>query len=321
MQTLKNYLRVEALKRLDNNVTVSRYKQNIDKFAEWAKTEKRIKDINKVTEPRELLQQYVVDLDSRGYSPATIHTYIAPVCRGFGIEMKEIKKPKRTASTVTRTRTEGANERGIKDMAKPENSRLVEFQRAVGIRRDELRRLTGKNLKVDVNGHLCVEVEKGKGGKYQLQYILPQDTEIVKTAFADVSLNERVFSDKEIKSSHNMPLHALRRDHAQEAYKYYVDRIKNGDARLLKAELMKYFDTYHKRDTKDPERFRRQRMKFQRDIMPRSGSDVYVLRGENKERAIAMGKPTEYSRTALMCVSVFHLAHWRLDVTVVNYML
>ena len=31
--------------------------------------------------------------------------------------------------------------------------------------------------------------------------------------------------------------------------------------------------------------------------------------------------PTAYNRLALMAVSVFHLSHWRLDVTVCNYIL
>ena len=37
--------------------------------------------------------------------------------------------------------------------------------------------------------------------------------------------------------------------------------------------------------------------------------------------ARAAGVPTEYSRLALLAVSVFHLSHWRLDVTVTNYLI
>lgn len=33
------------------------------------------------------------------------------------------------------------------------------------------------------------------------------------------------------------------------------------------------------------------------------------------------GKSGVFDRLALMCVSVWHLAHWRLDVTVKDYML
>lgn len=47
----------------------------------------------------------------------------------------------------------------------------------------------------------------------------------------------------------------------------------------------------------------------------------YKLRGENRQKAIEQGKETEYNRLALMMVSVFHLSHWRLDVTVTNYLI
>ena len=47
----------------------------------------------------------------------------------------------------------------------------------------------------------------------------------------------------------------------------------------------------------------------------------YYIRGKNKELAIAHGLPLVYDRLALMAVSVFHLSHWRLDVTVSNYLL
>ena len=58
---------------------------------------------------------------------------------------------------------------------------------------------------------------------------------------------------------------------------------------------------------------------FRRDLT--SGHGVYSLRGELRARAQALGRPTEYDRTALMCVSVWHLAHWRAEVTVSHYMI
>ena len=59
----------------------------------------------------------------------------------------------------------------------------------------------------------------------------------------------------------------------------------------------------------------RQKRLFNREMDNRP----YRLRGDNLTKALASGSPTEYNRLALMCVSVMHLAHWRLDVTVTNY--
>ena len=52
--------------------------------------------------------------------------------------------------------------------------------------------------------------------------------------------------------------------------------------------------------------------------------DGRVVKGVNFEGIKEVGDPVEcavaYDRLALMAVSVFHLAHWRADVTVKNYM-
>ena len=58
--------------------------------------------------------------------------------------------------------------------------------------------------------------------------------------------------------------------------------------------------------------------RFLHDIM---NEEPYRLRGENRQKAIEQDKETEYNRLALMMVSVFHLSHWRLDVTVTNYLI
>ena len=47
----------------------------------------------------------------------------------------------------------------------------------------------------------------------------------------------------------------------------------------------------------------------------------YKLRGDNRRRALEEGRPVEYDRLALLAVSAFDLSHWRVDVTVSNYML
>jgi hypothetical protein len=48
---------------------------------------------------------------------------------------------------------------------------------------------------------------------------------------------------------------------------------------------------------------------------------TYKLKGNNKKLAVENNLPTEYDKLALMAVSVFHLSHWRNDVTVASYML
>ncbi|WP_270736857.1 hypothetical protein [Streptococcus anginosus] len=49
--------------------------------------------------------------------------------------------------------------------------------------------------------------------------------------------------------------------------------------------------------------------------------EPYNIRGSNYKKALNSFMPTKYNRLALMAVSVFHLSHWRLSVTVTNYIL
>ena len=47
----------------------------------------------------------------------------------------------------------------------------------------------------------------------------------------------------------------------------------------------------------------------------------YKVRGKNRINAEKNGLPAVYDRLAVIAVSVFHLSHWRCDVTVDNYLL
>ena len=45
----------------------------------------------------------------------------------------------------------------------------------------------------------------------------------------------------------------------------------------------------------------------------------YICRGSIRRNMMQNGRAIRYDRLALMAVSVFHLAHWRADVTVAHY--
>ncbi len=316
MQSIRNYLRKTVLTPINHTTTERSYKRYIDYFYDWTKTQglkayESIENQNKV----EVINNYVKHLQEKELSASTIHTYIAPICKGFDVPMSDIQKPLRKASTIRKTRIAEANLQGKRELLLEKNSRIVEFQKVVGIRRAELVRLTGEDLLRDRFGRLCVRVKRGKGGKEQYQHILPKDESIVIGVFRGVEASQRVFSDEEVKQTNHAPFHALRALQAREAYKYYLDRIKNGAQEELTKELMAYFETHHPKGKKYPA----QRVRFENDIKKNNGR--YYLRGDVAKRAMDVGAPIDYNRLALMCVSVFHLAHWRLDVTVKHYML
>ncbi|WP_229040423.1 phage integrase N-terminal SAM-like domain-containing protein [Streptococcus parasanguinis] len=84
--SLKHDLFIAASKNITNNRTRTSYKRAITRFTKWAK-EHNIKKKSDITE--EVIQLYQLDLndDPKQYSVATIHTYLAPICKAVDINM------------------------------------------------------------------------------------------------------------------------------------------------------------------------------------------------------------------------------------------
>lgn len=267
-------------------------------FGQWCKTTYGCRHFEDCLE---YIQAYSDWLIEQGKSASTIHSYLAGICRVYEIPLGKIQKPKRIVSENSRSRGKKAvDER--RDAGREASPRLYDFASTVGIRRAEYARLRGSDLLYDESGYLCVQVRRGKGGKYQLQRVLPGDEMFVRSYFE--GSESLVFTKAEL--DNKIDLHHLRAMQAQRAYRYYADRLRvepTYRARLereIKARWQKY------------NRHRWRQHEFE---------GVYKLRGANRELARKLGRPTEYDRLAIMATSVFHLSHWRCDVTVSNYLL
>ena len=299
-----------ALVGKTNDNTIKNYKRHIKEFAEWAKIEY---GVNKPSEARsravELVQAYEERLEDAGKTPATIHGYLAPVCVGLGISLKDIQKPKRTSDTIIRGRNPEANPQGRREAQMERYKPLMDLQRATGFRRAELGKLRGRDLQKDESGYWCIHT-KGKLGKEQLQRILPEDLPGVMAAFDGVKPNQKVLSDELMKNKIN--LHAVRADQGYRTYLYYKERLEKepGYRNKCQLELVARFKALA------PEGHATKQ--YIHDITSR---EPYKIRGANREKAERTGRPVEYNRLALMMVSVFHLSHWRLGVTVTNCIL
>ena len=261
--------------------TVHSYKASINRFCSWAKENGLTKE-QVLANPKEHLQAYTDHLIEKGLSKSTIHTYIAAPCKALHIPMQHISKPQRSIDDITRSRG-GKNPQGQRESQKPQFERLVSLQ--------------------------------GKGGKEQWQRILPRDTEMVQRTFSGIKKDDRVFTPGEMKNK--IDLHQMRAMHAKECYDYYATRIKEDPAyrEQLREELKQYYQEHHnpngELDLKGYE-------DFCRDMAKNEG--MYQMRGESRKLAEEHERPTDYDRVALMAVSTFHLAHWRLDVTITNYL-
>lgn len=274
------------------------YMNSAIKFGEWCKRTNKCRHFE---DCRPYVQDYADWLVEQGLSASTIHTYLAGVCRVYGVPLADISKPKRVVSANIRSRGK-RNVDNRKDASREVSSRLYDFAAAVGARRAEYARLRGDDLVYDESGYLCVRIRRGKGGKYQEQRILPGDEMFVRSYF-DGS-EKLIFTRAEL--TNKIDLHHLRAVQAQKAYFYYAQRLREepGYRRQLEAEIKARWRQYNRRRWKQ-----------------REFEGLYKLRGANKQLARRLGKPTEYDRLAIMATSVFHLSHWRCDVTISNYLL
>lgn len=274
------------------------YMNSAIKFGEWCKRTNKCRHFE---DCRPYVQDYADWLVEQGLSASTIHTYLAGVCRVYGVPLADISKPKRVVSANTRSRGKRAVD-DRKDAGREASPRLYDFASTVGIRRAEYARLRNNDLVTDESGYLCVRIRRGKGGKYQEQRVLPGDEMFVRSYFdGSASL---VFTKAEL--NNKLDLHHLRAVQAQRAYRYYENRLHNEPEYRpqLETEIKARWQLYNKRRWRQHE--------FE---------GTYRLRGANRELAQRLGRPTEYDRLAVMAVSVYHLSHWRCDVTVSNYLL
>ena len=169
-------------KSYENNKTRSRYTNNYYQYIAYCRSEFNCQTKDDCSDHVQEYEQY---LESQGYSASTIHNRLVPVCLFLDIPLETIAKPKRITSMYTRGRTGNRTIESNCDINNPIYKRTVDFQKCVGIRRNELKHLRGDDLITDESGYLCVRVRKGKGGKMQLQRILPEDMEFISSYFKD----------------------------------------------------------------------------------------------------------------------------------------
>lgn len=289
--------------------TVKQYKKHTQEFGAWCKEHYKCKTVDAC---KKHIQDYSDYLRASGKSASTIHTYLAGVCRVLDVPLDTINKPIRVVAENTRSRGTKAVD-GRADSSREASPRLYDFAQVVGIRRAEYLHLTPDDLVFDDFGHPCILIRKGKGGKRQLQRILPEELPAIKVVFDAPADEEHLFSRDEMKNK--IDLHHLRALRAQKMYRYYLDRIETETG--YRAQLISEIRHVWEQDD-EARKSNGYRAKRWSD-MKVTGN--YVLRGNNRKLAQKHGLPMKYDRLALLAVSIFHLSHWRHDVTVANYLL
>ena len=297
------YLKLEAH---EHDLTRKQYGRQTKQYVKFCREQF---DCRTFEECAKHIQEYSDYLQREGYTASTIHTYLASICSVFAVNLGEISKPIRHVAEYMRGRNNALRD-VQNDLENPRWAYIVEFQRRVGLRRDELMHLVGGDLRRDESGYLCVLVKRGKGGKMQYQRILPEDEDFIRAYFENVAPTEKIFDAKYFKNDLNF--HSLRAESARKHYNYLLKKMNEEPAyrQHLEQEIFARWNTMN--TTKSGK------------IKPFLYTELqgtYTLRGKNRKLAQTKGFPIHYDKVALLATSIFKLSHWRNDVSVASYML
>ena len=297
---------IEKLQRYQHDVTRKTYTRQMKLYVKFCREQFNSRSFE---DCRNHIQEYSDFLQKQNYSASTIHTYLAAVCAVFEVNLSTISKPVRHVADYRKGRNKRCTD-AKNDINNPSWSHIIEFQRRVGIRRDELKRLRKGDFCNDESGHACVIVTKGKGGKRQLQRISEKDIAFIKSYFDSSAPSERVFDEKYFQNDLNF--HHLRAECAKEYYYEQLKKLKENPLyrKQLEEEIKHRWNTMNKKKDGKAKSFHYNEM-----------TGIYTLRGKNRELAIEKDLPLNYDKRALLATSIFKLSYWRNDVTVASYML
>lgn len=294
---------VPFFNRYENDETRRTYVSGYRRFVKYCR---QYHNCTTTAQCKAHIQDFADFLVQKGLTASTVHTYLAPVCLFLEVSMATVQKPIRHTSEYTRGRSYNQRtERKDNDITNQKYEKTVQLQSVLGLRRRELMRLKKEDFVIDESGYPCVKI-RGKGGKWQLQRILPEDVVLVKEFFNQAP-EGRLFCDEDFRNK--ISYHSLRAKQAQRAYAHYEKQVATlGGRAKLEAEIRARWNKYNLRNGK-PKLFDE-----------KSITGPYFLRGKNKKFARSHNLPWKYDRLCLMAVSVFHLSHWRVDVTVASYL-
>lgn len=310
--TITQQIMAECLKNInqkENNLTRSNYRRTCYNFVRWCR---KTHNSHTYEECRDLIQAYSDYLQNTLLSASTIHSYIAGPCCGFGVSMDLINKPRRVSAHYTRSRLEPSCPQPNRDPYNEKVRRITEFQIRVGIRKSCLFALKNKNFKQDESGYWCVEVERGKGGKYQLNRLLDSDVEFIRNYFDPSKPEKYIFTPEEIQNYALIDNHRLRAQSAKNYYYEQLRRVKENPeyAKQLEEEIRKRWNLYNlDKKTGKP--------KILKDSLIKGD---YVCRGELRKKLQNTGTGDyRFNKLCLLATSIFKLSHFRNNIVCSSY--
>ena len=246
------------------------------------------------------IQPYIDYLINKGNSPNTINLKLSAVCKATGQFVIDYEHPVRRYAEAIRgvkpAVRDGFNEKRA--------AAALELNRAVGLRRAELGRLSVADVHWTDTGNIVI-TSIGKGGKHNETLVTdPEKLRIVEKYYYDAIADGREILLTKEQMNHDADLHHARAECAIDEYNRVITDIKDHPERR----------NYYKNFVIDFFRKNKKALKEKLDV-------PYRLRGAGKMLMLQQDKDTVFDRVAVLYVSLTILHHYRSDTSVQHYLI
>jgi integrase len=203
--------------RIHSFKTRSTYQEQTIRFVKWVRQHHQVISLAQL-DPRadELATAYLQQQLAEGKSPYTLQVERAALRLFFSDRAlaSTVAVPRRERANITRSRGPKQHDRHFQPENWPE---LVNFSRAAGLRRHELRALHCRDIG-EQDGQLVVHVESGKGGLERYAPVLAGRESDVLAMKEGRDPEELVFA----RIPKHIDVHGYRREYAQALYLQYA---------------------------------------------------------------------------------------------------
>ena len=197
--------------------TYRSYTKHARYFLNWAKQNYKCKTLQQA-------RQYADEwLQTRFHlSSYTVKLELAALCKLYGDTAADyIPTPPRLRKNIKRSRGKAARDAHFSEAR---NSEFVEFCRSTGLRRSEIKALTGDKLEKGADGYWYINVNKmTKGGRPRKVRIIGSDDTIGRI----VERMQNVGSGRVFEKIPSCDIHGYRSEFATAVYKQYARPVKS----------------------------------------------------------------------------------------------
>ena len=191
--------------------TMRGYTKECVSFANWVKKNFAVKDIEVAKTHVDSYLKHRMSNNDSAWTLKLVRSALRKVYNDPNLA-SNVNLPDRKKEQITRSRGQKAMDRKF---SVERNRDLIDFCRATGLRRHELKVLKIKDIYRDEEGKLRVEVNQGKGGRPRCVPVIESLESRVLEIISGKDLDSKVIDNIPVRAD----IHGYRRDYAANYYK------------------------------------------------------------------------------------------------------